>query len=421
MVNKIKHFFRSKAFASILASVVSIAIGLFLGFLLLLIFNASKAGTGFGALLTNGFATPQKFAKVLYQAAPLILTGLSVAFAFKTGLFNIGASGQYVVGSFCALYAGIILGLPWYVSLIFAFVGGMLWGFIPGLCKAFFNVNEVITSIMFNWIGLYMVNLLIKNTPKMIQNAWAGGIITNRTANLSLVQNTLGVSTTIPKAGLDTLFGGSQYMNISIFIAVLVSIIVYIVLTKTIFGYELKACGFNKDASIYAGINSKKNIILSMAIAGGLAGLAGGIYYLSGTAEYLIEKTLPTMGFNGIPVALLASSHPIGVIFSSLFISYIQVGGEALQRYKYSTEIINIIIAAIVYLSAFSILFKLKIGKMFEKNEEKNANAEEVDKKQDIKQENKQNSEQNSEQKTESIIENNFETEVEEDKKEVQE
>ncbi len=402
-MNKIKYFFRSKAFASILASTVSITIGLLLGFLLLLVFNSVKAGTGFGALISSGLSSPQKFAKVLYQAAPLILTGLSVAFAFKTGLFNIGASGQYVVGSFCALYSAIILGMPWYVSLIFAFVGGMIWGFIPGLCKALFNVNEVITSIMFNWIGLYMVNLLIKNTPNMIQNAWAGGIITNRTANLALVQNTLGVSTTIPKAGLDILFGGSQYMNISIFVAILISIVVYIILSKTTFGYELKACGFNKDASIYAGINSKKNIILSMAIAGGLAGLAGGIYYLSGTAEYLIEKTLPAMGFNGIPVALLASSHPIGVIFSSLFISYIQVGGEALQRYKYSTEIINIIIAAIVYLSAFAFLFKLKIGKSLEKKEEKNANAEETDIKSDNKQENE-----------------NVEK-IEEDKKEVQE
>lgn len=384
MKNKLKSFFRSKAFVSILASIVSIAIGLFLGFLLLLIFNSAKAGMGFGALLTDGLSGPKKVAKVLYQAAPLILAGLSVAFAFKTGLFNIGASGQYVVGGFCALYSAIILGMPWYVSLLFAFIGGMIWGFIPGLCKALFNVNEVITSIMFNWIGLYMVNLLIKNTPKMIQNAWAGGVITNRTANLALVQNTLGVQTSIPKAGLDTLFAGSAYMNISIFIAIAVSIVVYIILSKTVFGYELKACGFNKDASIYAGINSKKNIILSMAIAGGLAGLAGGIYYLSGTAEYLIEKTLPAMGFNGIPVALLASSHPIGVIFSSLFISYIQVGGEALQKYKYSTEIINIIIAAIVYLSAFSFLFKLKIGKMFEKKEEKNANTEEMVKEKEV-------------------------------------
>lgn len=375
MKNKIKNFFQGRAFISLLASVVSICIGLILGFLLLIIFNKTKALSGLNALLTTGLSSPDKIAKVLYQAAPLILTGLSVAFAFKTGLFNIGASGQYVVGAFCALYSGIVLGNPWYVSLVFAFIGGMIWGFIPGLCKALFNVNEVITSIMFNWIGLYAVNVLIKNIPMMIQNYWAGSI-TNRTANLSLVQNFYNVQTTIPKGGLDTLLEGSSYMNISIFISILVAVVIYVILNRTTFGYELKACGFNKNASTYAGINSKKNIILSMAIAGGLSGLAGGIYYLSGTAEYLIEKTLPAMGFNGIPVALLASSNPIGVIFSALFISYIQVGGEALQKYKYNTEIINIIISAIVYLSAFSFLFKIWLGKLFTKKDKRNSNEE---------------------------------------------
>lgn len=375
MKNKIKNFFQGRAFISLLASIVSICIGLILGFLLLIIFNKTKALSGLNALLTTGLSSPDKIAKVLYQAAPLILTGLSVAFAFKTGLFNIGASGQYVVGAFCALYSGIVLGNPWYVSLVFAFIGGMIWGFIPGLCKALFNVNEVITSIMFNWIGLYAVNVLIKNIPIMIQNYWAGSI-TNRTANLSLVQNFYNVQTTIPKGGLDTLLEGSSYMNISIFISILVAVVIYVILNRTTFGYELKACGFNKNASTYAGINSKKNIILSMAIAGGLSGLAGGIYYLSGTAEYLIEKTLPAMGFNGIPVALLASSNPIGVIFSALFISYIQVGGEALQKYKYNTEIINIIISAIVYLSAFSFLFKIWLGKLFTKKDKRNSNEE---------------------------------------------
>lgn len=383
MKNKLKRFFQSKATISCLASIISILIGLFLGFLLLIIFNKTKALNGLNALLTAGFSSPDKFAKVLYQAAPLILTGLSVAFAFKTGLFNIGASGQYVIGTLCALYSGIILGTPWYVSLIFAFLGGMIWGFVPGLCKAIFNVNEVITAIMFNWIGLYTANVLIKNTPMMIQNYWAGSI-TNRTANLSLVQVFHNTQTTIPKAGLDTLLEGSSYMNISIFIAIVVAIIIYIILNKTVFGYELKACGFNKDASLYAGINSKKNIILSMAIAGGLAGLGGGIYYLSGTAEYLIEKILPAMGFNGIPVALLASSNPIGVIFSSLFISYIQVGGEALQRYQYSTEIINIIISAIVYLSAFSFLFKVSLEKLLTKKNKSNSNDEILEKPKEV-------------------------------------
>ena len=366
-----------KAIFSISASLISILIGLILGLILLFIFDSDRAMVGFEALVGTGVSTPEKFSKVLYQAAPLILAGLSVAFAFKTGLFNIGAPGQYTIGAFCALFAAIVLGTPWYVSLIFAMIGGAIWGILPGLFKAHFNVNEVITCIMLNWIGLFLVNLLVSNIPQMLQNYWAGSI-TNRTVNLALVEKFYGVQTTIPKAGLDTLLGGSSYMNISIFIAIGIAIITYIILNKTTFGYELKACGFNKNASTYAGINAKRNIVLSMIIAGGIAGIAGGIYFLSGTAEYVIEKNLMSMGFNGIPVALLASSNPLGVIFSSLFISYIQVGGEALQRYQFSSEIINIIISAIIYLSAFAFLIKLFIEKIFSKKEREETKTEEI-------------------------------------------
>ena len=366
-----------KAIFSISASLISILIGLILGLILLFIFDSDRAMVGFEALVGTGVSTPEKFAKVLYQATPLILAGLSVAFAFKTGLFNIGAPGQYTIGAFCALFAAIVLGTPWYVSLIFAMIGGAIWGILPGLFKAHFNVNEVITCIMLNWTGLFLVNLLVSNIPQMLQNYWAGSI-TNRTVNLALVEKFYGVQTTIPKAGLDTLLGGSSYMNISIFIAIGIAIITYIILNKTTFGYELKACGFNKNASTYAGINAKRNIVLSMIIAGGIAGIAGGIYFLSGTAEYVIEKNLMSMGFNGIPVALLASSNPLGVIFSSLFISYIQVGGEALQRYQFSNEIINIIISAIIYLSAFAFLIKLFIEKIFSKKEREETKTEEI-------------------------------------------
>ena len=366
-----------KAIFSISASLISILIGLILGLILLFIFDSDRAMVGFEALAGTGVSTPEKFAKVLYQATPLILAGLSVAFAFKTGLFNIGAPGQYTIGAFCALFAAIVLGTPWYVSLIFAMIGGAIWGILPGLFKAHFNVNEVITCIMLNWIGLFLVNLLVSNIPQMLQNYWAGSI-TNRTVNLALVEKFYGVQTTIPKAGLDTLLGGSSYMNISIFIAIGIAIITYIILNKTTFGYELKACGFNKNASTYAGINAKRNIVLSMIIAGGIAGIAGGIYFLSGTAEYVIEKNLMSMGFNGIPVALLASSNPLGVIFSSLFISYIQVGGEALQRYQFSSEIINIIISAIIYLNAFAFLIKLFIEKIFSKKEREETKTEEI-------------------------------------------
>jgi len=351
-----KRFLKGKGHIGILASLTSILCGLLFGLLMLYIFNPDFAITGFKTLLRTGATNPEKFAKVLYQASPLIMTGLSVGFAFKTGLFNIGASGQYTIGAFFALLAAIRFQMPWYVCLIFAALGGAVWGAIPGICKAYFNVNEVITAIMFNWIGLFSVNLSINNMPIMLANAW-GAINKDRTANLAAAN----ASSIIPKAGLDELLG-SPYMNISIFITILIAIVVWIVLSKTTFGYELKACGYNQNASIYAGINAKRNVILSMMIAGALSGIGGGIYYLAGTAQYTVVKVLLGMGFNGIPVALLASSHPIGTIFSALFISYIQVGGDALQP-EYAREIIDIIISVIIYLSAFSLLMRSLITK----------------------------------------------------------
>jgi len=348
--------FENPGFISLLASLISILCGLLIGVILLLAFNAPFAGQGLVNLLTAGISTPAKFAKVLYQAAPLILTGLSVGFAFKTGLFNIGASGQYTVGAAAALICGIVFKMPWFVCLIAAMIAGAVWGFFPGLFKSIFNVNEVITAIMFNWIGLFAVNVTLANIPSVLANYY-GASNADRTAALAASNP----SAIIPKAGLDQLLG-SNYMNISIFIAIIVAIIIYIILNKTIFGYELKACGASPSASVYAGINAKRNIILSMVIAGALAGIGGGIYYLAGTGQYTIEKSLLAMGFNGIPVALLASSNPIGTIFSALFISYIQVGGEAMQP-EFAVETIDIIISAIIYLSAFSLLMKTLLSK----------------------------------------------------------
>lgn len=349
---------RQKAgFESFAASAAAIGIGLIFGLILLVIFKADKSLYGFSQILFTGFGSPAKFAKVLYQAAPLIMTGLSVGFAFKTGLFNIGASGQYMLGMFMALYSGIVWQWPWYLALVMAMLGGALWGAMPGLFKAFFNVNEVITSIMFNWIGLFAVNVMFANIPMVLADFY-GASNPDRTANMEAANK----AAIIPKWGLDSLFH-STYMNISIFMAILFAVLIYFILNRTTFGYELKACGYNRNASVYAGINAKRNIVLSMVIAGALSGFGGGLYYLSGTAQYTIEKLLAAMGFNGIPVALLATSNPVGIIFSALFISYIQVGGEAMQP-EFAKEIVDIIISVIIYLSAFALLLKGYIRKL---------------------------------------------------------
>ncbi len=353
---------------SILASLISIGIGLIFGLVLLFVLNPSAAGGAFISLVTTGFRSSDKLAKVLYQAAPLIMTGLSVGFAFKTGLFNIGATGQYTVGAALALIGAIQFQLPWYVCLLLALIGGAFWGIFPGLFKALFNVNEVITSIMFNWIGMFAVNLTINNLPMMLAKYW-GGAQMDRTANLAQANpNAL-----IPRLGLDTLMN-SNYMNTGIFIAIVFAVIAWVILSKTTFGYELKACGFNRNASLYAGINAKRNIILSMVISGAFAGVGGGLYFLAGNGQYTLVKQLLTAGFNGIPVALLASSNPIGIIFSALFVSYIQVGGDAMQP-DFVREIIDIIISVIIYLAAFALLTRelLTRRQMLRQQEENSA------------------------------------------------
>ena len=359
---KVKRFLQSSAFVSLLASVASICFGLVFGLILLLCFNSPAAGQGFQSLVSAGFRSSDKFAKVLYQAAPLIMTGLSVGFAFKTGLFNIGATGQYTVGAAFALIGAIEFQLPWYVCMLLAMLGGAIWGIFPGLFKALFNVHEVITSIMFNWIGLFTVNLVIVNLSQMLARDW-GLAQMDRTAPLA----TANPAAMLPKLGLDQLLS-SSYMNVGIFIAILIAILMYVILNKTTFGYELKACGYNRNASEYAGINAKRSIVFSMVIAGALSGIGGGLYYLAGTGQYSLLKSLVTMGFNGIPVALLASSNPVGTIFSALFISYIQVGGDAMQP-EFVREIIDIIVSVIIYLSAFALLMRSVIGKWIHPNE----------------------------------------------------
>ena len=307
----------------VLASLLSIVIGLVLGFILLVVLNPGASLEGMKAMMTTGFASMDKLGKVLYQAAPLMMCGLSVGFAFKTGLFNIGAPGQYTMGSFFALLCAIQFQLPWFVCLLAAAIGGAIWGIFPGLFKAYFNANP-------------------------------GAIL--------------------PKGPFAGLFGNSSWINIGIILTIIFALIVWVVLQKTTFGYELKACGLSRDAAQYAGINAKRNIVLSMVIAGALSGIGGGIYYLAGTGQYVIEKSILGMGFNGIPVALLASSNPIGTIFSALFISYIQVGGAAMQP-AYSSETIDIVIAVIIYLAAFALLMRGVIAKAVSGRKEKGGAA----------------------------------------------
>lgn len=349
---------------SIVASLICIVLGLAVGFLVLTCINAENAVDGMSRIIKGGFhLKPKGIGSEIAQTAPLIMTGLSVAFAFKTGLFNIGAAGQYTVGVFGALYFALILHMPWYICLLAALVCGALWGAVPGVFKAYFNVNEVITSIMFNWIGLYLVNELMYNRITAMYDQK-----TTRTYKIS----STSPQSLIPDMGLNEVFRTNS-TTIAIFLAIAFAILVFVILSKTTFGYELKACGFNKDAAKYAGINEKRNIVLSMTISGALAGIGAGLYFLSGASEWnpQVATALPAVGFNGIPVALLALSNPIGVIFAALFVAHISVGGSYLPTKYYQPEIADLIVAVIIYLCAFVMLFKGVISGSLEKKKAK--------------------------------------------------
>ena len=357
-MKNLKNFVLGEGFNKATASIFAVIIGLLFGFIVLMVSNSTEAVEGFKIILNGGFSTGAKgTGQVLYFATPLILTGLSVGFAFKTGLFNIGAPGQFIMGAFAAIYIGVkwtFLTAPfhWIVALIAAAIVGGLWALIPGILKAYFNVHEVISTIMMNYIGMYLANYLTKL------------YIFDSTKALSM---NVTDSAVLPKGGLDYVFYNQMgtlkdlsTVNSGIYIALAVAIIMYVVINKTTFGYELKACGFNQNASRYAGINAKRNIVLSMVIAGMLAGLGGGLLFLSGASGRHIKVVdeLAAEGFNGIPVALLGLSNPIGIIFSAIFISYITVGGNYLQTLNFAPEVIDIIIACIIYFSAFSLYFR---------------------------------------------------------------
>ena len=400
-MEKLKQFWHKDGTRSVMASLLSILIGLAAGSVLVFIVGMVTPAMGLktawegirliflgifstgrnaatGAL-TFGF-NPASMGNLLFRATPVILTGLSVAVANKTGLFNIGAPGQYLAGTAATLLIALYMptgvgelyawqvaqGLPvanvffptWFVWLV-AFLGGMLagalWGSIPGLLKSLLNINEVIACIMTNWIAANLVTWIfdVSTLKNVIENTKTSYIY-KTTIN--------GVSTS--KMGLDKLFPGSQ-VNGGILIAIVLAVVVYIMLTRTTFGYQLKACGSNRFAARYAGIKDKRNIVLSMAIAGAMAGAAGSLYFLSGNTEFFWStyQTLPAVGFNGIPVALLASNNPIGVIFAGIFMSMLDIAGLQLTNLTAFNEFItDVIIAVIVYLSAFSLVIKMWLG-----------------------------------------------------------
>ncbi len=344
-------FWRNKTVQSLLASLLCIVIGLLIGYVALLIINPAGAWQGITTIIKNFFYYPSAAARLKYfgstlvKTAPLLMCSLSVLFAYKVGLFNIGAAGQYVVGVGACLYCALAWHLPWYVCLVAAIVAGGVLGAISGVLKAYLNVNEVISCIMLNWISLYLVNMLLSNVKESA-------------SPYTLVVGNFSPGSLLPGLGLGKLFSNS-YVTIAIPLAVIVAILIWVLLEKTKLGYELKATGYNKFAAKYCGMKEKRNIILTMIIAGGLAGMGAGLFYLTGFEQWsCTQSSVPAMGFNGIAAAFLGGLNPVGTIFASYFIQHITNGGAYLDKSMYSAQISDFISALIIYLCGFVLFFK---------------------------------------------------------------
>ena len=368
MKNQKNSLIRSDGFQTLLASLICILGGILVGYIALLIIEPSGASEAILAVLKSFFRYPGKlmlkyFGQTLVRTVPLILCALSVLFAYKVGMFNIGVAGQYVAGACGCLYAALAWHLPWLPCLLIGMAAAALLGGISGWLKTACNVNVVISGIMLNWITLYLTNLIL-------------GTVKSPNSPYTMALQGVNPSALLPKMGLDTFFNNEKSVTIAIPLAVIMAIVVWVVLNKTKFGYELKATGNNYNAAKYAGMKENQNIILTMLIAGALAGMGAGLLFLTGIEDWETTiSSVPAMGFNGIAVAFLGGLDPIGSILSAFFIQYITTGGGNVDLQVYCSQISSLISSLIIYLCAFVIFFKAFMQKQIAKADEKKAAA----------------------------------------------
>jgi simple sugar transport system permease protein len=329
----------------LLVGLTAVVLGLAAG-AVLMASTGNNPFAGYYYLFAGGLMNLERIGNTLAMATPLILTGLSVAFAFRTGLFNIGAAGQALVGGLTATALALTVDLPkplvLPLILVAAAAAGALWAWLPGLLKARFNVHEVVSTIMMNWIGYWVAYYTV---PAFFKGSF-------ETESRMIPE---AASLKIPL--LTQLFAGS-YLNLGIFVSLLAVVVVSVILNRTVLGYRLKAVGYNRFAAEYAGVNVNRHIVASMAIAGALAGLGGATLYV-GYASSMQIGILPSIGFDGIAVALLASNSPLGVLGSAIFFGVLQSGkGFMNAMTKIPPEIGDTIIATIIYFAATSVLIE---------------------------------------------------------------
>ena len=351
-MNKIKMFFSSlikkDSTKTVVISLWCALVGLILGFIILLCINAKESAYGMSSVMGNFLIFKNShdrwnyFGQTLAKTAPLIAMSLSILVSYKCGLFNLGASGQYSVAVLVITFMGVGANLPWWLVILAAMFAGALWSMISGALKAFFNVNEVISGIMLNWIALYLVNGILTSSTTVWDSSHSEAF-----------KITTDSKAFIPMIGLDKIFAGNQIVGLGMILILLVVAIIFVMFKKTTIGYEIKATGLNGDAANYAGINKVKNILIATAISGALAGLAASLNLQNGFTSWRLSSAVPSIGFQGISAAFLGGLHPIGVIFSSYFIQHITDGGSMITDLGFAPEVASIMTSVIIYLSGF--------------------------------------------------------------------
>ena len=360
-----KNILKNPGVQSLLTSLLCILLGLFIGYLVLLLINPTGAWGAITNVMKNFLTYSSAKAQLKYlgntlvRTAPLLMCSLSVLFVYKVGLFNIGAAGQYVAGACACLYAALYLHWHWLPCMLLAIAAGALLGVISGLLKSSFNVSEVISGIMLNWIALYITNMLLTNVKEA-------------TSPYTYQLKAEGPQAILPQISLSKLLSGNQYVTIAIPIAIVCAVVIWVVLSKTLFGYELKATGNNPNAAKYCGMAEKRNIILTLAIGGALAGLGASLLYQTGYEQWQCTySSVPSMGFNGIAAAFLGGLSPIGSIFASFFIQHITAGGAYVDKSLYCSQISDLISAIIIYLCGFVLFMKNVMSSIAARREEK--------------------------------------------------
>ncbi|EFV79341.1 MULTISPECIES: ABC transporter permease [Cytobacillus] len=344
----------SNRMKNIVVPLVAVLLGVLVG-TIIMIATGYNAGSAFNALWNGAFGEIYYTGEVVRQVTPYILAGLAVAFAFRTGLFNIGVEGQLIVGWLAAVWVGVAFELPKFIHLplavLAAAAAGALWAFIPGLLKAKFKVHEVIVTIMMNYVALHVTNYIIRT------------VLSEKSDRTEMIAD----SASLRSPFLEGLTDYSR-LHWGILIALACVFIMWFLLEKTSKGYELRSVGFNQHASEYAGMSVSKNIILSMVISGAFAGLAGAMEALGTFGYAAIKGGFTGVGFDGIAVALLGGNGPIGIIFAALLFGSLKVGALNMPlEAGVPNELVDIIIALIVFFVAASYMIRIFIDRISKK------------------------------------------------------